>query len=88
MEEKGELVELLSYSAKQSPKLECRLLSLYTWKPVPCGVLLWLSMYKDPALSLQWLGSLLWREFDPWPESFHMLQVWSKKEKKNFLQFW
>ena len=23
---------------------------------------------KDPALSLLWLGSLLWRQFDPWPQ--------------------
>ena len=30
---------------------------------------------KDLALSLQWLGSLLWCGFDPW----HMLQAWSKK---------
>ena len=27
---------------------------------------------KDPALSLQWLGSLLWPGFDPWPGNFRM----------------
>lgn len=32
------------------------------------------------ALSPLWLGSQLWREFDPWP--FHMLPVWPRKEKK------
>ena len=36
---------------------------------------------KDSALSLQWLGSLLWHEFNPWPRSFHMLRVWQKKKK-------
>ena len=30
---------------------------------------------KDPALSLQWLGLLLWCGFDPWPRNFHMLWV-------------
>ena len=30
---------------------------------------------KDPALSLQRLGSLLWCGFDPWPLNFHMLQL-------------
>ena len=28
---------------------------------------------KDPVLSLQWLGSLLWCRFDPWPRNFHVL---------------
>ena len=37
---------------------------------------------KDPALSLLWLRSLLWREFDPWPGNFHMLQIWPKKKKR------
>ena len=27
---------------------------------------------KDPALSLPWLGSLLWRGFDPWPGDLHI----------------
>ena len=35
---------------------------------------------KDPALSLQWLRSLLWCRFDPWPGNFHMLPAWSKKK--------
>ena len=29
---------------------------------------------KDPELSLQWLGLLWWREFDPKPGNFHMPQ--------------
>ena len=37
---------------------------------------------KDPALSLQWFGSLLWCEFDTWPMNFHVPQVWQKKKKK------
>ena len=37
---------------------------------------------KDLALSLKWLGSLLWHGFDPWPENFHMLRAWPKKKKK------
>ena len=31
---------------------------------------------KDTGLSLQWLGSLLWHEFDPWPMKFHMLWMY------------
>ena len=35
---------------------------------------------RDPALSLQQLGLLLWRGFGPWPGNFHMPWVWQKKE--------
>lgn len=42
---------------------------------------------KDPALSLQQLGSLLWCGFDPRPGNSHMLQAWPKeREKKKFLE--
>ena len=37
---------------------------------------------KDMALSLEWLGSLLWLGFDPWPRNFHVSQAWPKKKKK------
>jgi len=37
---------------------------------------------KDLALSLQWFGSLLWHEFDPWLGNFHMPWEWQKKKKK------
>ena len=37
---------------------------------------------KDPALSLQGLGSLLWCMFDPWPGKFHMPWEYKKKKKK------
>ena len=37
---------------------------------------------KDPALSPQPPGSLLWHRFDPWPGNFHMPGVWQKKKKK------
>ena len=40
---------------------------------------------KDPALSLQWLRSLLWCGFDPKPRKFHMPWEWPKKKKKVFL---
>ena len=36
---------------------------------------------KDPLLSLQWLGSLLWYRVDPWPGNFHLPQAWAKKKK-------
>ena len=31
---------------------------------------------KDPVLSLQGIGSLLWHGFDPWPRIFHMPRAW------------
>ena len=39
---------------------------------------------KDPVLSLQWFGLLLWCEFDRWPGNFCILQAWPKilKTKK------
>ena len=33
-------------------------------------------------MSVLWLVSLLWHEFDPWPGNFHMLWGQSKKKKK------
>ena len=38
---------------------------------------------KDPALSVQWLGSLLWQGFHPWPQNFCMLWVQPKTKQKN-----
>ena len=38
---------------------------------------------KDPALSLQWLGSLLWSGFDPWPTIAEKRK--RKKKKKTLL---
>ena len=35
---------------------------------------------KDPALSLQWLGLLLWLRFNPWPGNF--LRLWGQGKKK------
>ena len=34
---------------------------------------------KDLALSLLWLGLLLWCRFDPWPGNFCRPWVWPKK---------
>ena len=41
---------------------------------------------KDPVLSLQQRGLLLWRGSNLWPGNFCMLQVWpkNKKQKKTF----
>ena len=39
-----------------------------------------LQWVKDLALSLQWLGLLLWHRFDPWPGNFYMLWAWLKKK--------
>ena len=35
---------------------------------------------KNLALSLQWLGSLLWHRFDSWPGNFHTSRAWPKKK--------
>lgn len=43
-----------------------------------CLVAQWV---KDPALSLQRPGSLLWQGFDLWSGKFHMPQAWLKKTK-------
>ena len=40
------------------------------------------QLIGDPVSSLQWLGSLLWHGFDPWPRSFHMPQAWPKTKNK------
>ena len=37
---------------------------------------------KDLALSLLWLGSLLWHEFSPWPRNVCILQVQPKNKAK------
>ena len=37
---------------------------------------------KNLALSLQWLGLLLWCGFDPWPKNFHMPQAQPEKESE------
>ena len=34
---------------------------------------------KDPVLSLQQLGSLLWHRFSLWPGNYHMPWVWRRK---------
>ena len=36
---------------------------------------------KDEALSLQWLGSLLWHGFDPSPGNFHKSSAQPKKKR-------
>ena len=40
---------------------------------------------KDPALSLQRLGSLLWCGLDPWPGNFHM--PWAQPKYKKYRCF-
>ena len=44
--------------------------------------LLWAQQFKDPALSLQWLRSLLWHRFDTWPGNFCRLWVLPRKKPK------
>ena len=36
---------------------------------------------KDPALSLLWLGLLLWHRFNPWPRNFCMPWAWPKEKE-------
>ena len=43
---------------------------------------------KDPVLSLQWLGLLLWHRFDPWPRNFCRPWAWPKKKKKEEAEGW
>ena len=45
------------------------------WSSLP------VQQVKDPVLSLQWPGSMLWWGFEPWPRNFHMPQGQPKKKK-------
>ena len=38
---------------------------------------------NDPVLALQWLKSLHWHGFHPWPMNFHMPWVSPKKKKRS-----
>lgn len=40
-----------------------------------------MQLAKDVTMSLSWLGSLLWRRFNPWSKNFHMMQVRPKENK-------
>ena len=46
-----------------------------------CRSSLVVQWVKDLTLTLQWLKSLLWFGFDPWPGSIHMLGRGKKKEQ-------
>ena len=50
-------------------------------------VSLW-QQVKDLALSLQWLWSLLWHSFYPWPRNFHMHSQNQKPKPKNPVSRW
>ena len=62
---------------------KCNRIALAKFNPLirsflefPCSLVV-----KDWALSLQWLGLLLWCGFDPWPGNFH---AWARsKTSKN-----
>ena len=41
-----------------------------------------MEQYKDPVLSLQWLGVTAVAQVWPRPGNFHMPHVWHKKKKK------
>ena len=64
------------------------LCTLEVWWWLRKGSSLVAQWVKDLTLSLQWLGSLLWLGFDPWPGNSHMPQVWQKKKKKNAQGEW
>ena len=51
-----------------------------TIKTSKCSLVV--QQVKDPVLSLQQLGLLLWLGFSPWPRNFHMPWVMPKKKKK------
>ena len=38
------------------------------------------SSLVEQLISLLWLRSLLWYEFNFWPGNFHMPQVWPEKK--------
>ena len=42
---------------------------------------------KDPALSLQWLGSLPWHQFSRWPWKLYMPWAWPKRVLKIILGY-
>ena len=43
---------------------------------------------KDPVLSLQSFGSLLWYSFNPWPRNSRMPQAWQEEEEKEEEEKW
>ena len=45
------------------------------------------QQFEDLALSLWWLGFMMWCKFDPWPGNFHMLWGWLK-EKISWKRLW
>ena len=55
------------------------LIPLSCLKEQCCWGSLVVKWVKDPALSLQQPGLLLWHRFDPWPKNLHMLQEPPKK---------
>ena len=54
------------------------------WQNTYKKIYAWTSLVAqqdgDPVLSLQKLGSLLWRVCDLWPGSLHITQRWPKKK--------
>ena len=65
------IVRLIRSEAKRCtvPKGPCRAEARKGVVPGSSPVAQWV---KDPALSLQQLGLLLWCRFDLWPRSFHV----------------
>ena len=60
----------------KDPQAVTHLIATKIARGIPMGF----QWVKDLVLSLQWLRSLLWHRFDPWPGNFHMLWVWQKKK--------
>ena len=49
---------------------------------IPEGSSLVVPQVKDPALSLQQLGLLMWCGFNSWSGNFCMSQAWPEKKKR------
>ena len=46
------------------------------------GSSLVVQLVRDPVLSLLWLGSLFWCDFDSWQELLHAMGTTEKKKRK------
>ena len=66
---------IYSTSYKWSQALHRIILKRYNLGEFSCGLVV-----KDLAVSLLWLGLLLWLKFDPWPGNFCM--VWALPKKR------
>ena len=59
--------------------LKMHILNILLLKMDLLGSSLLVQQVNNLALSLWWLGSLLWLGFCPWPGNFHMMWIWPPK---------